>query len=201
EAAKKHIQWLIDCCAAVGSPIVIGPLYQSLGKFSGKGPSETEMQRITEILSELAPKAQEAGVMLVIEAINRFEAYMCNTLAQATAMAKRVNHPAVGMMVDTFHCHIEENDPHAAIREAGDAIVHVHFSENTRGTPGDGQVDFPAVMKTLREVGYDGWIVNEVFGRALPDLAAATCIWRDLFESQMQCAIQAHAYVRGVING
>jgi D-psicose/D-tagatose/L-ribulose 3-epimerase len=62
-------------------------------------------------------------------------------------------------------------------------LAHVHISENDRGTPGTGQVNWADTFRTLKQVGYDGWLVIESFGRALPDLAAATKVWRDLFPS------------------
>ena len=63
-------------------------------------------------------------------------------------------------------------------------INHVHFSENDRGTPGKGHVPWAATMKALKQNGYDGWCVIEAFGRALPNLAAATRVWRDFFPNR-----------------
>ena len=59
-------------------------------------------------------------------------------------------------------------------------IKHVHISENDRGTPGRGHVPWKETFDTLRQGGYDGWLTVEAFGRTLPDLAATTCVWRDL---------------------
>jgi D-psicose/D-tagatose/L-ribulose 3-epimerase len=63
------------------------------------------------------------------------------------------------------------------------SIKHVHISENNRGVPGAGHIDFDAVFRALRKAGYDRWLTVEAFGSALPDLAAATKIWRPLFDS------------------
>ncbi|HYV35367.1 MAG TPA: sugar phosphate isomerase/epimerase, partial [Gemmataceae bacterium] len=93
----------------------------------------------------------------------------------------QVNHPSFRMMYDTFHAHIEEKDPAKAIVAAADSIAHVHISENDRGTPGTGQIRWDETFKALKQIKYDGWLMIEAFGRALPDLAAATRIWRDLF--------------------
>ena len=194
--ALDHMKWLVDCAQAAGVTHVIGPMTQVLGKFSGTGPTEVETQRVVDMLSEMGPYAADAGVTLVIEPINRFECYMCNTLARGAALAGLVNHPNVGMMADTFHMHIEEKDPLAAIRENAAAIRHVHFSENDRSTPGAGQIDFAATYKTLVEVGYDGWIVVEAFGSALPEIASATCIWRKMYDSEEQLARDALATIR-----
>jgi len=190
-AAREQMLWQIDCARALGATKVIGPMFQTLGRFTGAGPTAEELARVVEMLAEVAPRAEQAGVVLAIEPLNRFECHLCNTLAAAAELARRVDHPAVGAMVDTFHAHIEERDTPAAIRADGPALVHVHVSESHRGTPGTGQVDFPAVFRALDEVGYDGELVVEAFGRSVPELAAATCIWRDTFASPEQLARDA----------
>ena len=108
---------------------------------------------------------------------------MLNTAAAAVDLVHRVNHPNFRTMFDTFHAHIEEKSQAEAIRTVKPVRAHVHISENDRGTPGTGQVNWDAAFSTLAEIGYDGWMVIEAFGRALPDLAAATKVWRDLFAS------------------
>ena len=87
------------------------------------------------------------------------------------------------MMYDTFHSNIEEKSIALAIHSCADMLCHVHISENDRGTPGTGQVRWDEAFSALKKTGYDGWFVIEAFGRALPDLAAATRVWRDLFPS------------------
>jgi D-psicose/D-tagatose/L-ribulose 3-epimerase len=96
---------------------------------------------------------------------------------------KMVDHPNFRTMYDTFHAHIEEKDQASTVRTLAPVLAHVHISENDRGTPGTGQVDWDGAFSALAEVGYNGWLVIEAFGRALPDLAAATKVWRDLFPS------------------
>ncbi len=85
-------------------------------------------------------------------------------------------------MRDTLHAHIEEKSaaPIDAIRRR---LVHVHISENDRGIPGTGQVRWQENFAALKNINYDRWLVIEAFGRALPDLPAATRVWRDLFEN------------------
>ena len=179
EAAREQLAQWIDCAEALGANLVIGPMYQVLGHFGAGGPTEVESEHAAAMLAAVAPRAAAAGITLALEPLNRFESHLCTTLESAMELAKRVGHPAVGVMVDTFHAHIEEKDTAAAIRAAGASLVHVHASENDRGEPGTGQVDFPAVFAALRDIGYAGDVVVEAFGRAVPELAAATRIWRD----------------------
>jgi len=179
----KHLKWAIDCSQALGSEILCGPFYQPLGVFTGEGPSEEEKQRAAEVHRQAADYAAKAGVTLAVEFLNRFECYFLNTMAATADFVKRVNKPNYGVLFDTFHAHIEEKDPVGCIAPNIDIIKHVHISENDRGTPGKGHVNWTGTFKALRSAGYDGWLMIEAFGRALPDLAAATRVWRDFFPS------------------
>ncbi|MDJ0827275.1 MAG: sugar phosphate isomerase/epimerase, partial [Rhodobacter sp.] len=93
------------------------------------------------------------------------------------------NHPAIKTMYDTFHANLEEADPIGAFTRNAADIVHVHISENDRGVPGRGHVPWAETLGAIKASGYDGWLTIEAFGRALPDLAAATRVWRDFAEA------------------
>ncbi len=196
EAAYRHMQAVVDCCAAVGSSVLCGPHQVALGVFTGAGPTESEWRRSVDHLHRVAQYAQQAGVILAEEVVNRFELYHLNTLDQAIRFVDEVGHPCCRIHLDTFHAHIEEKDPGDAIRRAGNRIAHVHISENDRGVPGTGSVAWDATFDALREIGYDGWLTVEAFGHFLPDLAAATRIWRKLFESEDQLAREALSFLR-----
>jgi D-psicose/D-tagatose/L-ribulose 3-epimerase len=181
KAAVEHIQRAIRWTAILGGQIMAGPFHSPLGVFSGSPPTEDEKQRAADVLRQAAEAAKKTGVMLAIEYLNRFECYFLTTGADARALVKRVNHPNFRMMYDTFHAHIEEKNPANTIAAVADSFVHVHISENDRGVPGTGQVHWDETFRALRRVSYDNWLVIEAFGRALPALAAATRVWRDLF--------------------
>lgn len=181
ERALDHLKWLIDCTAAVGGDIAAGPFHQPLGEFSGAGPTADEFARCAEVHKQAARYAAAAGITLAVEPLNRFECYFLNTMEQATELTRLVGEPNYGYLFDTFHSNVEENDVPALIEETIHAISHVHISENNRGVPGAGHVRFQPIFNALKQGGYDGWMTIEAFGSALPDLAAATKIWRPLF--------------------
>ena len=187
----------LDSAAALGAPLICGPLGAPLGAFSGEPPTAEEKARSADYLREVAPYAQERCVTIVLEYLNRFEMYLTNTAADLAALVREVGHPSVRMMYDTFHAHIEEKDLRAALQECKDVLVHVHLSENDRSTPGAGQVDWPTTFAALKEIDYDGWVVIEAFGDSLPELAGATKIWRRMFESEEQLARDGAAFIRG----
>ena len=186
----------VDSAAALGAPLLCGPLGAPLAVFSGAPPSAEERARAVAYLQEVAPYAEERGVTIVLEYLNRFEMYLTTTAADLAALVREVDHPSVRMMYDTFHAHIEEKDPRAALLDCKDVLVHVHLSENDRSTPGAGQVEWEATFAALHEIGYDGWVVIEAFGDSLPELAGATKIWRRMFESEEQLSRDGAAFVR-----
>jgi D-psicose/D-tagatose/L-ribulose 3-epimerase len=196
QAGLDHIRWAVEMLAILGGKLLCGPYHSPLGVFTGTGPTADEKKWGAETLRRAAEEAQKAGVMLGIEYLNRFECYFLTTAADARALVQAVNHPHFRMMYDTFHANIEEKHAAAVIRSIADSFIHVHISENDRGTPGTGHVAWDETFRALREVNYDGWLVIEAFGRALPDLAAATKVWRDLFPSAEEVYTQGLRFTR-----
>ena len=180
--ALDHLQWLIDCTVALGGDVAAWPFHQPLGQFSGKWPTADEVKWCTEVHKEAARYAAKAGLKLSVEPLNRFECYFINSMEQAAALVKAVGEPNYGYLFDTFHSNIEDNDVPALIGKTIGAINHVHVSENNRGAPGSGHINFQAVFDALKRGGYDSWLTVESFGSPLPDLAAASKIWRRLFD-------------------
>jgi D-psicose/D-tagatose/L-ribulose 3-epimerase len=183
EAAVKYLCQRVDCTRALGASQLAGPLQQTLGHFSGEAPTDAERERAREVLRAAGDHAAEHGVRLMLEAVNRFESYFANTMDDLAAFLDTVEHPAITGMYDTFHANLEERDPVAAVADNARHISFVHISENDRGVPGRGHVPWAETFSVLKKAGYDDWLTIEAFGRGLPDLAAATRVWRDFFES------------------
>jgi len=181
-AAVEHLGVLCEKAAALGASLVAGPIHSAYGIFTEEPPSSEERARCAEVLHAAGDRAASCGVRLAVEPLNRFESYFLNTAADCDALVRAVDHPNVTGALDTHHAHIEEDDVLAAIRSSASTLGHVQLSENHRGTPGRGQVDFPAVLRTLDEVGYSGWLVVEAFSRQEPAFGSALRIWRDLDE-------------------
>src|SRR6267143_3203623 len=196
ETAYQHMQAVVDCCATVGSSVLCGPHQVALGVFTGRGATDEEWKRSVEHLRRVAEYAATASVVLAEEIVNRFELYHLNTLDQGIRLVDEVGHPNCRLHLDTFHAHIEEKNTADAIRRAGDRIAHVHVSENDRGVPGSGSVAWDGAFDALRETGYDGWLTVEAFGNFLPNLAAATKIWRPLFDSEAELAVEALDFLK-----
>jgi D-psicose/D-tagatose/L-ribulose 3-epimerase len=195
QAAKDRLKWVLDRSAEFDCEVLCGPLHSALGVFSGTAPTLEERQRGIEFFREIADYAAGVKVQLAIEYLNRFENYFLTTAAETVSFVDAVNRPACGMMWDTFHAHIEEKST-APIEDIRHRLVHVHISENDRGTPGTGQVHWAENFAALKKINYDRWLTIEAFGRALPDLAAATRVWRDLFDDPMNLCSSGLKFIR-----
>ena len=195
-AGLDRLKQAIDMCAASSATHLCGPIHSAIGEFTGQGATADEWKHGQETLAQAADYAQQAGIMLVVEYLNRFECYFLNCAADTARFVSEVNHPHLKMMYDTFHANIEEKNIAEAIRSCADQTVHVHISENDRSTPGEGNVDWDTTFATLKETNYDGWMVVEAFGLSLPDLAAATKIWRRMFPSEEYLAENALAFMK-----
>lgn len=183
QAGIAHMRHVIDCTAALGARTVSGPVHSTLGLFSGQGPTADERARSLSSQRAVGDHAATRGVTVGLEALNRFECYLFNTMAALSEHIDEIGHPNIRAMYDTFHCNIEEQDPIAAFTDHRRNIVHVHLSENDRGVPGRGNIPWAETFRAIRASGYDDWLTIESFGRGLPDLAAATKVWRDFAES------------------
>ncbi len=201
QGAIDHLKTVLDCAHQAGVQTLCGPYYQVLGQFTGRFPTETELDHAAEVHRAIAPVAQAAGVKCAIEALNRFESHLLNTMEQAASYVKRVDHPNFGTMYDTFHANIEEKKPVDCIETvyATGKLNHIHISENDRGTPGRGHAPCREAIRKAKSLGYDGWLTIEAFGGALPDLAAATRVWRDFFSSPEEVYTEGYALIKSTL--
>ena len=132
-AGIDHMKWVLDCCAALGADRVSGPLHSTLGHFSGQGPSQAELDYSVVSQRQIGTFAAQNGVTVCLEALNRFECYLLNTMDALRAHIHAINHPNIRAMYDTFHANVEEADPIGALTRNKDVVHHIHISENDRG--------------------------------------------------------------------
>lgn len=194
-AGVDYLKWLVDCAVALGAEVLAGPFYQPLATFSGHPLSDDEWQRLIRTQSAMADHAGSA-ITLAVEPLNRFECYALNTCERAAQLVQAVNRPNYGYLFDTFHSNIEEKDAIAALSATMAQVSHIHISENDRGTPGRGHAPILPAIATAKAAGYTGWLTVEAFGHALPDIAAATRVWRPLFTSTEEVYAEAIALIR-----
>jgi D-psicose/D-tagatose/L-ribulose 3-epimerase len=195
-AGISHMRHTIECAAAVGAKTLSGPLHSTLGYFSGAGPTAQEFAHSVTSQRAIGDHAAKFGITVGLEALNRFECYLLNTMAAMCEHLDAINHPNIRAMYDTFHCNIEEQDPIAAYAKSLRHIAHIHLSENDRGVPGRGNIPWAETFRAIHASGYNEWLTIEAFGRGLPDLAAATKVWRDFAESPKAVYKEGYTFIR-----
>lgn len=182
-AGLERLKWAIDVAHAAGADVICGPIHSAFAYFTRQPPTLDEKKWSAEILHKTGDYAQQAGIMLAPEALNRFECYLVNTMADLKELVDAVDHPNVGAIYDTHHANVEEKSQGGAIHTISSHLKHVHISENDRGTPGKGQINWDEVFSALKAVNYDGWITIEAFCTIIPDFANAINVWRDFSPS------------------
>jgi sugar phosphate isomerase/epimerase len=172
--ACQRLDELIALAAALHAPVV------TVGSFRGRAlvDKERSLAELARILHRAGEQAAEAGVRIALEPLNRFEGDLLNNVAEGLAFLKELNHPAVGLLVDTFHVNIEETSWTEPFRQAmlAGKLFHVHLGDNNRLPPGHGLIDFAAILATLHATGYTGWLSAELLGKPDPDTAGQQTI-------------------------
>lgn len=136
---------------------------------------------------------------LALEPINRTETFFLRTAEEAADLCAAINHPLVGVTIDTFHANIEEKSVVDAMDGLGQKLRHVHASENDRGILGSGHVDFRSILRILEFENYSGYVVVEGFGFPQNGRLAPGTLWGDPETSPEVLARESYSYIRDLL--
>lgn len=201
ENGMSYLRQCIDATQTLGAANLVGPLYSAVGRTWQQTAEERarDIDLLVANLTVLAAYAQEHGVFLCIEPLNRFETSFINLAEQAIQIVDRVNNPSCAIMLDTFHMNIEERSIGAAICAAGNRLRHVHSCENDRGAPGSGHVPWSDVAQALKAIHYDGPVVIESFTPKVKSIARAAAVWRPFAASPDALASDGLKFLKGLL--
>ena len=202
KGAIAYMKHCIDAAVTMGAPAVVGPLYAAVGRTWQSTPPQRErdLARCAKNLRVVAKYAEDKGVLLALEPLNRFETSFINLTEQALELADRIDSPAVKLMMDTFHANIEEKSLGKALALAGARMIHVHANENDRGTPGTGHLPWAEVAAALKNVQFAGALVIESFSTSVKEIARAAAVWRPLAPSADELAVNGLAFLRNLMS-
>lgn len=196
KAGEDMLANAVKAVRDIGGVKLGGILYSAHKKYSAM-PTDRGRKNSVAAIAKTGEIAKQAGVALVLELVNRFETNLLNTTAQGLDFIKATGSDHVSLHLDTFHMNIEETNPAAAIRLAGDKIGYFHIGESNRGYLGDGVINFDLIFDALLDIGYKGDITFESFSSAIVDqsLSVACAIWRDTWTDNLPLAKHAKAFI------
>jgi D-psicose/D-tagatose/L-ribulose 3-epimerase len=195
---QAFLRGCLDVAATVGAGAIAGPIYTSVGR-TWRVSADERRALYASLRAALAPVVDHGGslgVKVAIEPLVRYETSLINTVEQALEAIDGLPAEGCGLLFDTYHANIEEQDTARALRACDGRLAHFHASANDRGTPGTDNIDWPAVRDALRAIGYDGPAVIESFTAENETIATAASIWRPLAASQDAIAVDGLRFLR-----
>jgi D-psicose/D-tagatose/L-ribulose 3-epimerase len=195
-ATQDYLRRVVDAAAAVGSPVIAGPAYASVGRTWRIDDRAAAYRELRANLRPVAEYAAARGVTVAVEPLNRYETSLINTVDQALEALDGVDGAALAL--DVYHMNIEETDIPAAIARAAGRIAHVQVSANDRGAPGNDHLDWPAIVRALDAADYAGPLVIESFTAHNATIATAASIWRPLAPTQDAIAVDGLTFLRSL---
>lgn len=163
QAGIDRFKKAIDHAVIMGAQKIGGVVYKAGGIFTGSAPTKVEWNNSVTAMKKIAKYAQKFNISICVEQINRYETYFINTTEDALKYCKDVGEPNMELLLDAHHLILEELSIFESIVKAGKYLGHFHTSENNRGIPGTGQVNWHDVYKGLNQISYSGWLVIESF--------------------------------------
>ena len=165
--ALRLLEELIRFCAGVGSRVV------TIGSFRGKaeaaGGLEAAWGQLHEAISAVDALACELDVTLALEPINKGESDFLTDARETCRFIDAGGYRSVGLLLDSYHVFLSENEPLDAFRTYRERLVHVHLADSERKAVGSGTIDFKGMEQVLEEIGYLGWQSAELARSDAPD--------------------------------
>ena len=191
----KYLQNIIKKMELAGGDLLSGVSYAGWGTPNVVMNDKTPYwNQSVKSMKEIIKTAEACGVTYCVEAVNRFETCIINTAAEALAYIEEIDSPNIGVLLDTYHMNIEENNIGDAIRLVGaDRMKNFHTGENNRTAPGRGHLDWDEIFSALAEIGYKGPIVSEPFVMMGGEVGRDIHVFRDLIVNPTEEGIDAEA--------
>lgn len=196
-AGEKLLVRAVDVLAELGADHLCGVIYSAMRKYMEPATAQGRANS-QAVLARVAERAEQAGISVSVEVVNRYESNLLNTARQARDFVQGAGHRNLGVHLDTYHMHIEETDMFSPVLDTAENLRYVHIGESHRGYLGSGNVDFDSFFKALARVGFDGPVVFESFSSAVvaPDLSRMLGIWRNLWNDGEELGAHANAFIR-----
>jgi 5-keto-L-gluconate epimerase len=157
QSAFERMQRVVNLAGEFGMGTMV-----NIGRVRGKLSQAMDYQKAVEVLQRLSDHARGKSVHIVLEPVNHYEVNFIHSTQDGIQIAKDVDRPNFGLMLDTYHMNIEDQDFHASLKQARDYCWHIHVSDNNRKWPGNAHIEFASIVATLASLGYEGYLSAEI---------------------------------------
>ena len=190
-----YLQNIIRKMHVGGGTLLSGVSYAGWGTPDNMGDSKKPFwDQSVKSMKEIIKVAEDCGVTYCVEAVDRFETCLINTAKEALMYVEEIDSPNIGVLLDTYHMNIEEDNIGDAIRLVGaDRLKSFHTGDNNRRAPGRGHINWDEVFGALADIGYEGRIVSEPFVMQGGEVGRDIHVYRDLIENPSEEAIDNEA--------
>ncbi len=189
-----YLQRIVERIGYMGGTLLSGVSYAGWGTPDNfLGDKRPYWENSIKSMREIIKTAEDNGVTYCVEAVNRFETCLINTAAEALAYVAEIDSPNIGVLLDTYHMNIEENNIGDAIRLVGDKLTSFHTGENNRTAPGRGHLDWDEIFGALADINYKNRIVSEPFVMEGGEVGRDIHVYRNLVENPSEARIDEEA--------
>lgn len=212
EESIRLCQQAIDAAADAGSSIWGGIIYSKWLDIPNRtftAQDRADMwARGVETMRRVMPAAEDAGVKVCFEIVNRFEAYMITTADEGIRFCQEIESPSAQLLLDVFHMNIEEDSIPTAMERVMSAgrFGHLHISESNRGLPGLAKTDMPweTIIGTLKRINYQGVVTMEPMVLQETPTSYKYRIWRDMvrdgsLDTLLHSAADSVAFIKEIM--
>jgi len=181
EKGIDYLKRIVECIGFMDGKIISGVSYAGWGSPDYVVDDKREIvERSLDSMRKILKTAEEYDVLYCVEAVNRFETCVLNTAQEALDYISEIESENIGVLLDTYHMNIEEDNIGDAIRLVGDKLCSFHTGDNNRRAPGRGHIDFDEIFKALADINYQGRIVSEPFVQMGGEVGRDIKVWRNL---------------------
>ena len=206
QAGRDYLVYCAETAQALGAPVVGGPLYGNPLVFAGRAPHvvsealrQARLDWCLEGLKMGGDAAARCGIRFGVEPLNRFETDILNTTRQGVALMEMVRHPNIGLVLDTFHMNMEDDDIVTALHDGAAHMIHFQANENHRGYLGTGHLDWSPIVRALADIGYQGTISLEPFRRRDERIGIPLAQWKPPLKDETEELTAACSFLKSLI--
>ena len=104
---------------------------------------------------------ESSGLLLMLEALNAHEnpGYLLTHSWEVLGILRRIDSPWIRFQYDVYHMQRMEGNLVETLRESLSRIGHIQVGDCPgRHQPGTGEINYPFVLRSLDELGYEGYV-------------------------------------------